>query len=186
MSFATPIGALTAGLSEALPYLTSLVFNPEQLHGAALISRIGKSGLSGLTQNPLSANEIIRTLRNSGFKVQRQSALKVIKSFKAQLASGLNFGGLDRGLTPQPGFYAPALHPMSSDYLDRVMVPGLDPATGQPKVAYITIMHDELLSSDQIIAQAQRSQAEKYGIYEPQWGQAIIVTRMRDPRVPVI
>lgn len=146
------VPGLTAGVRTALPYITSLSLQGSALGGAALRA----VSLGGIAPKLplLSANEIIRRVRASGFTVQRSAALQVIKALKGQIAGHEYIQALANYLRPLKPLVPFAGQHQTYPYHVRVLITGRDNFTNEIRQQYVTVTSTRLISKNQAIEKA--------------------------------
>jgi hypothetical protein len=151
-SFGEKITEVTAGLREALPYITHLAQQGTILDRAANEARL-LGGVSEKTSE-LSANEIIRRVRLEGFEVRRQAALKVIKQVKSQVQTRSYIAGLRPSQRPLMTRLPFASTKQTAKYNYHITVVGTDANTGDATTQNIIVASDRLISKREAETQA--------------------------------
>lgn len=125
--------AVTKGLREALPYLTSLVE----------------------AEPALSARSIISTLRSQGLSFGDAGAFNIISQLKANLDVRELFQTTDLTSLPEIESLERAVSPLSKNYSFLVSIKGFNGVTGERETRHVTIVSDTLLTPEQILTTAQ-------------------------------
>jgi len=175
---------LTAGIGIALPAMTSLSVQGTLLY--PIIERAAGRIPTTASLPKLSANEIIRRVRQMGFGVKRQPALKAIKAMKTQAASYDYISTLTPGAKPLMSMVPFASDKQPLKYQYTVLLTGTDRDTGEQNYQYIRINSPRLLSKNQATAMATDAilEKQKYQITDVTEGTVLLITR-ENPNIEV-
>lgn len=143
---------VTRGVGLALPYLHSLTLQGTPL-GGELIRHKGFIGPPPSLPR-LSANEVIRQLRDLGFHVRRQNALKAISAIRQQADSMSYIQALPNGMRPIMGSVPFNVQRQRLKYQVTVALTGHDATTGELRQQFIRINSPSLITKNKAMADA--------------------------------
>lgn len=165
-SFGAKIEGVTKGLTTAMSAITALSTIGTSLASESILGEAA-SLLPSLT-NPLSANQIIRTVRQMGFKVQRSAALNVIRQVKAITNNRNYVHNLGPNTLPTAKNLAQSPYRITSKYQYIVSITGTNPITGELSQQWITVSADKRISKieAEYLATSALLTGETYAITE--------------------
>ena len=179
MAYGSAFCLITTGIEEALPYLLSLVTNPEQLSPLAAVQRVEAGGLAALVRAPLSSNAILRRLKAAGMGVRRQNGLKAIASAKQMVAQLQLADGLGGNEKIPRGWYLPSPKTLQHNYHDVIGFPATSDVTGERALHYVTVVHDRPMSANELYGEAQASSFAEYDLMDVNTGAMFVAERWR-------
>jgi hypothetical protein len=141
MAFPILIELLTAGARAAFPMLTSLA------------------------ETEISANEILRRVKELGYEIRRQTGLDIIGALRDNVNAARQFRMIADSTIPNPDRFGTALTSMIRNYSYRVKVGG----NVEEYPEYISVSSNEVLNKDQIMGTVDSylSNADQYGRLGP-------------------
>ena len=146
-----PVGGLlrhaTRGLGLAHPYIISLASVGTPIGLQAVEQRL--IGVKRLQGSRLSANEIIRQVRQLGLSVRRQDALRLIRDVRG-LAEGHGYvNSLTAGARPRRDLLPLGLTRQRERYHVTIGLRGIDGMTGEERVQFVTVTSNRLITKSQ-------------------------------------
>lgn len=178
-AFGLPVEGVTAGLADALPYITHLVSIGTTLSPAHIAARAGGQVAQKLA--PLSANEILRRVTDLGFKFRRQAGLRVVSQLKAQTAAAQYIQNLAPSRRPLQSKLPLTTYRYDTKYAYFVNVHGTNEVTGEETNQMVTLKTSRLLSPNEARNQAMAIVEDEEFDYNILVDDAQVVQAVRSP-----
>jgi len=106
--------------------------------------------IESLASKPISANEIVRTLRESGMGVRRSRALDMVRSVRGLLKQTDAWKTASHRASPAPDLIPEASSRLLRNYSFKVEATGINPLTGERSTQYIWWSTNDPLSVEQV------------------------------------
>lgn len=153
------IEGVTEGLRVALPFLTQL------------------------SEQSLSANEILRQATAAGFEIRRAAGLNVIRQLRSIVTGQEYIKAVRNAFLPDPLRLPFAVTDIRRNYSFRVRLDGTDKDTGERTTFFVQVTSDNIMTKDQAYAQALGFLAQNAENYNFELDQATVVQAVRSPRL---